>query len=257
MVVNACVVLIVDASGGVRAYEVVHQGICVGAFRGWVGHRKEFERALVKPVRADDVLHSIALNYRISRQALVVDVTVFTKRSSRSRHGPEITTQLGRRGNCACCLGSRVDHLTLETEEEECLVLLYRAAECPSKLILNEWRARKVVKIREIVVRIEYLVAQILVGCTMKCVGSRLGGDINHASRVIAILGGNIVGLDAELLHHILRWNVGVEIVCRAIGGNTVHIELALVSETATNGVISEADGVRPRSVGLVRDGVA
>src|SRR5690348_17199049 len=90
MVVNACVVLIVDASGGVRAYEVVHQGIRIGAFRGWVGHRKEFERARVKPIRADDVLHSIALNYRIAWQAMVVDVAILTNRGSCCRHGSKI-----------------------------------------------------------------------------------------------------------------------------------------------------------------------
>src|SRR5579859_2180041 len=257
MVVNARVVLIVDASGGIGTDEVVYQGICVGTFRGRVGHRKEFERALVKTIRADYVLHSIALNYWIAWQAMVVDVTVLTKRSSCGRNRSKIATQLGRRGNCARGLGSCADHLTLEAEEEKRLVLLYGAADCPSKLILNERRARKVVKIREIVVRIEYLVAQILVGCAVKCVGTRFGGDINHATRVVTILRGNIVSLDAELLHHILRWNVGVEIVCRAIGGNTVHVELALVSETATNGVISEADRVRPRPAGLVRDGVA
>ena len=38
---------------------------------------------------------------------------------------------------------------------------------------------------------------------------------------------------------------------------NTVHVELALVSEASPDRVVSETDGVRPCPTGLIRDGVA
>ena len=48
-----------------------------------------------------------------------------------------------------------------------------------------------------------------------------------------------------------------LRLLAGAIGGDTVHVELALVSETSPDRVVPETDGVRPRSPGLVRDGVA
>ena len=106
-----------------------------------VGYLKEIDRGLVKPIRADYVEYSIALELRIHRLALVVD----RRQAGRGK----ITRQLVRSGNRAYGIGGRADHLTLAAEEEECLVLPYRAADCRSELILNERCTWKSVKVGE------------------------------------------------------------------------------------------------------------
>src|SRR5205807_2242741 len=144
-----------------------------------------------------------------------------------------------------------------ETEEEERLIFLDGSTQCSTKLVLYQWRTRKPVKIGKVVIGIQNFVPQIFVSCTVKVIGSGFGGDVNHTSRIVPILRTNIISHYAKLLHYVLRRDVGGEVVGRPIGGNTVHIELTLVSETSTNCVVPKADCVRSRPTRLVRDCIA
>ena len=105
--------------------------------------------------------------------------------------------------------------MTLEPEEEECLVLQDRPADRTTKLILPEWRTSKrgstrTIVVVEVVVRVQDFVPQVLVCSPMELIGSRLRREVDDSSRVAAILGRNIVRHNTELLHDILRWNQGI-----------------------------------------------
>ena len=169
----------------------------------------------------------------------------------------KITSQFGRRRNGTCHQGSGFQNFSLETKEKECFVFYYGSAEGPTKLILDQRHTSKTGFIGKVIIRIQNLIAQILVSGAVKSVGSRFGGEVNHPSRVVTILSGDVVGDDTELLHGILRGNERVEIAGRCVGGDTIDVEGALVPEASADRVVSKTNGVSPCAARLVRYRIA
>jgi hypothetical protein len=92
---------------------------------------------------------------------------------------------------------------------------------------------------------------KVFVRRAVKCVAARLGGDVHHPARIIAVLGRNVVGYDAEFVDRVLGRDVRGDVVGRRVRGDPVREELALISETAANGIVAEPDRIRPGSARL------
>src|SRR6185369_1384063 len=91
----------------------------------------------------------------------------------------------------------------------------------------------------------------------MERIRARLRRDIYNAARVVAILGADVVGRDAELLNRILRRDEAVSVVRRTISVYTVDDERALITETATDCVVSERNRICARTTSLIANKVA
>src|SRR6266700_5511183 len=105
--------------------------------------------------------------------------------------------------------------MAFEIEEEECLVTLlvdarniYRATYGYAKLIAMRIRTRVPMQIIEVVVGVERPVAQIVVHVAVQTAASGLGHDIDHISCAPAVLRGERILLDLELLHVVGRGHV-------------------------------------------------
>ena len=89
--------------------------------------------------------------------------------------------------------------------EEEGLVVDDRAAGRAAELVLVERRARQAGRIGEEVVGVEIVVAQKLEDRAVKLIGAALDGGVDHRAGGVAELGGEVVGLDLELLYRVDR----------------------------------------------------
>ena len=86
----------------------------------------------------------------------------------------------------------------------------------------------------------------------MKRIGSRFGGEVDYPTSVASILSAHVIGGDTEFLYHILGGDERVQIAGNGIRRDTINIERALVSESPTNCVVPESDGIRSRAASLV-----
>ena len=105
--------------------------------------------------------------------------------------------------------------MTLEIEEEECLVsLLIKSRQVDgtsnghTKLVAVRIRAWVSVQSIEVVVRVECTIAQIVVNVSMQSAAAGFCNDIDYISRAPTVLRGERVLLDFEFLHVIGRWNI-------------------------------------------------
>ena len=115
----------------------------------------------------------------------------------------------------------------LIADEEESLILDHRAAEIRSELVLGEGRARHAILVVEERVAVEDFVAQKLVGASMVGVGSGFRGQIDDTARETAVLRVVVVGLDAKLLHRVLRRYQGGQV-------GVTHVDRRAIQERGT-----------------------
>ncbi len=83
----------------------------------------------------------------------------------------------------------------------------------------------------------------------MKRVRSRLGGHVDHAAGIHPKLGGIVVGLNLELLNHVL---VGYQLHCvpvRGVDWRTIDQHRALVPVAAPNLIITGSEHILPGQV--------
>src|ERR1700689_4267309 len=88
--------------------------------------------------------------------------------------------------------------------EEEGAILLDRAAESSTKLILVELRLGAGSR-KTIAIRVEHFIAEKFIDVTVKRVGARLGDDVDDGTGVAAVLCVESVGKNAEFLNAVGR----------------------------------------------------
>src|SRR5580658_2469748 len=91
---------------------------------------------------------------------------------------------------------------------------------------------------------VEHLVPQILVGGTVKVVGSGLGSELNCAAREPAIVWREVIGFDLKLLQGILCGNERCEVVVLGVDRRSVQVGYALVGDASADLVIAPRERV-------------
>src|SRR5579871_4906171 len=119
----------------------------------------------------------------------------------------EVSANEGLSGHCGAeGSGRRLAETFVDEEEKGFFGLLidtgnvYGAADRASKLVTVEAGARQAIAVVEVVVSIECAVAIELEHVSMEAVGARLGDDVDDVTAAPAILRGESIGLDLELL---------------------------------------------------------
>ncbi len=126
------------------------------------------------------------------------------------------------------------DAVVLDVGEKERLVFHDGAAEAAAKLILAPFRPGSHSGLRKPVARVEDVVTEILEGRSVKCVGSRLGDNVDHCTGGKAHIGAQVVGLHLHFgdgvnrgrnTHESLRAHVVVHAVDQLV---VVQVRLAI-----------------------------
>ena len=114
--------------------------------------------------------------------------------------------------------------LAFEAGEEECAVVLDRAASRAAVVAVLERTLRGARKRLEEIPRVQFVVAQKLVQRSVEFVGAGLDDRVDHRARIAAVLGGSL-GLDAEFGQRIDREQRGLR------AGHAALVEGRLIAE--------------------------
>src|SRR5690606_20859342 len=109
------------------------------------------------------------------------------------------------RGNSGCVHPSQVLAETLVKAEEESLVPPYRPPCRDTELVVPQQRLRPPGSVGEEVARIELVVAEELIERAVQRIGPGLQAEVDHTAGSTVEFGGEVVGLDLELLRRVYR----------------------------------------------------
>ena len=144
------------------------------------------------------------------------------------------------------------DARALVIDEEERPVLDEGAAQVAAELVLVVGRLRLARPLREEVVRVQRVVAEVVVGGAVELVGARLGGDADGGARRASVLGRVGRGHDLELLD-------GVDGGARHLGGQLLHVggDAVVVDAVQQEVVLQRAGAVDVDPPGAAERGAA
>ena len=138
-------------------------------------------------------------------------------------HRGEISARLRRTGDeHHVSRGALPDASRLVRNKEKGPVFFDRAAERAAELVLIPLRSGGV----EIALRVEHGVAEILVQIAMELIRAGLGNDVDHGTRVSAVLGVKRIGDDAEFLDAVRRGLNRRQVDELVVGVAAVHAEI-------------------------------
>lgn len=144
-----------------------------------------------------------------------------------------------------------------QEKKKEQLLARDRPADRRAVLVLSEGRRGHVPTIVEEGIRVQYLVADVLIGAAVKAVGTGSGGHIHDAAGEAAELGADRVAVHAELADRVLHGHQRRTVDVTGIERHAVEVKSALVGHTSTDLVVSKPGVVGQGAIGLVADGIA
>ena len=140
----------------------------------------------------------------------------------------------------------------LPAREEKGLVFDDRAAHAKSVLVLDVGRwlvlhTRRYLRLlEEEIIRVQNLVAEILMRFAMERVSTRLGAQVDHAASELAPLRSQVVVLNLELADRVLGWNDDRQINVADVQRLAVQVFGAFVRKRTADLIIAPAKWVLP-----------
>src|SRR5664280_1253701 len=119
-----------------------------------------------------------------------------------------------------------------------------RSAEVGAELVLRKSATGLSLVVQEIVVGVQELVTEIFPATAVNGVGSGLGAELDGAAGEMAVIGGEIVGVNLEFTEGILGGNERGEVDVGGVNRRAVDKCGALVGHAAADLVVAPSEGV-------------